>query len=63
MGDIPKNILLDCAELMRERFTIDSNWGSMTVLIFGVRNTNTNILFNWIVLKTNVMYTMHVSNY
>ena len=62
MGDIPKNILLDCAEFMPVRFTIDSNWSSMTVLIFGVRNTNTNILFTWIVLKTNVMYMMCLIN-
>ena len=37
-GDIPKNI--DCAELMRERFTIDSDWRRMNVWISGVRNTN-----------------------
>ena len=49
-GDIPKNI--DCTEFMRVRFTVDSDWRLTSVWIYGVRNTNSNIL-TWIVLKPN----------
>ena len=40
-GDIPKN--MDCAKLMRVRFTIDSDWRRMIVWIYRVQNTNTNV--------------------
>ena len=54
MGDIPKNILLDCAEFMPVRFTIDSNLGSMTVLIFGVRNHKYSLYLDCFENKRNV---------
>ena len=34
----------------------------MSVWIYGVRNTNSNIHFTWIVLKQNVMKTMYLIN-
>ena len=34
-GDIPKNI--DCAEFMRVRFSMDSDWCRMSVWIYGVQ--------------------------
>ena len=48
-GDIKNNI--DCAEFIRVWFTIYSDWRRMCIWIYGVRNTNTNIYFTWIVLK------------
>ena len=59
-GRCSKNI--DCAEFMRVRFTIDSDWSRMSVQIYGVLNTNTNIHLTWIVLKPNVMQTMYLMN-
>ena len=59
-GDIPKNI--DCAEFMRVRFTMDSDRGRISVWIYGVLNTNTNIHLTWIVMKQNVMLTMYLIN-
>ena len=53
-----KNI--DCAEFMRVRFYIDSDSPRMSVWIYGVRNTNSNIHSTWIVYKPNVMYTIYL---
>ena len=49
-GDIPKNI--DCAEFMRVRFTIDSDWCRMSVWINGELNTNTKIHLTWKCFET-----------
>ena len=40
--------IIDCAEFMRVRFTIDSDWRRMSVWIYWVRNINTNIHLTWI---------------
>ena len=46
---------IDCAEFMRVRFTIDSDLRLMSIWIYGVRNTNSNIHLTGIVLKPNLM--------
>ena len=50
---IPK--IIHCPELMRIRFTIDSDWRCMSIWIYGVWYTKSNIHLTWIVLKPNVM--------
>ena len=37
-------------------------WRRLSVWIYGVRNTNSNIHLTWIVLKSNVMKMMHIIN-
>ena len=39
-----------------------ADWRCISVWIDGLRNTNSNILLTWIVLKPNAMYTMFFSN-
>ena len=51
-GRYSKNI--DYAEFLHVRFTLNSEWRRMSVWIYGVRNTNSNIHLTWIVLKPNV---------
>ena len=41
---------IDCTEFMPARFIIDSNWLRMTVWIYRVRNTNTNVHFIFVYL-------------
>ena len=54
-GDIPKHI--DCAELMRVWFIIDSDWRLVSVWINGVPYINLDIHLNWIVLKPCIFLT------